>query len=241
MMDSRRPRITSPDYQLHLPPMGEGTFGTVYRATYRGVVDRAVKVFKPEVADLPSMIRELERLSSVDEHRGIVTLHDFDLTGETPYYVMSLHADEDGKGRWQARTLTSRCGQVDAREAARLVDELAEALAYLHRHQVLHCDFKPTNVLLTDESPPNIRICDFGQSRGLAAEGFVPVGTPLYASPEQLRDPRNSAEGRGFRWDVYSFGVLAFKLLTGQLPRLQAFASAEKSSFDPDSTLSEAS
>ncbi|MEM1443274.1 MAG: tetratricopeptide repeat-containing protein kinase family protein, partial [Verrucomicrobiota bacterium] len=120
------------------------------------------------------------------------------------------------------------------------IRDIADALAYLHRHQIIHCDVKPSNILLTDETPLHIKICDFGQSRGLAAEGFEPVGTPLYASPEQLRDPRDSADGRGFRWDVYSFGVLAYKLLTGELPRLQALASAENTSFDPEATVSEA-
>ncbi len=72
-------------------------------------------------------------------------------------------------------------------------------------------------------------------------EGFEPVGTPLYAPPEQLRDPRDSAGGKGFRWDVYSFGVMAFKLVTGKLPRLQELADAERNSFDPEATLVESS
>ena len=113
-------------------------------------------------------------------------------------------------------------------------------MSYLHRHQIVHCDLKPSNILLTDETPLHIKICDFGQSRGLTAEGFEPVGTPLYASPEQLRDPGDSADGKGFRWDVYSFGVIAYKLLTGNLPRLQSLAAAEKSTFDADATLQEA-
>jgi len=84
-----------------------------------------------------------------------------------------------------------------------------------------------------------VKICDFGQSRGDALEGFHPAGTPLYASPEQLRKPRDSAEGRGFRWDVYSFGVLAYRLITGKFPRLQSLAEADKNSFDPESTIPE--
>lgn len=228
------------DYQIHFPPLGEGAYGRVFRATYRGISDRALKIFRPGAVDLSTMARELEKISQVAEHQGIVTLHDFDLLNEPPYYAMGLHADPTVDGAWETRTLERLCGHIDYREGWRLIQDTADALAYLHRNQIIHCDVKPSNILLTDETPFHIKICDFGQSRGLAAEGFEPVGTPLYASPEQLRNPRDSADGRGFRWDVYSFGVLAFKLLTGELPRLQAFSKAETASFDPDSTLAEA-
>ncbi|MEM7517769.1 MAG: serine/threonine-protein kinase, partial [Planctomycetota bacterium] len=203
--------------------------------------DRALKIFRPGAVDLSTMARELEKLSQVAEHQGIVTLHDFDLLNEPPYYAMGLHANPDSEGVWETRTLDRLCGHVDHREGWRLVRDIADALAYLHRHQIIHCDVKPSNILLTDETPFHIKICDFGQSRGLAAEGFEPAGTPLYASPEQLRDPRDSTDGKGFRWDVYSFGVVAFKLLTGQLPRLQELADAERKGFDPEATVAEAS
>lgn len=229
------------DYNIYLPPLGEGTYGRVFRATYRGISDRALKIFRPGAVDLSTMSRELEKLSSVAEHHGIVTLHDFDLLSEPPYYAMGLHADQNPDGSWETRTLDRLCGHVDYREAWRLLKEIADAMAYLHRHQIVHCDVKPSNILLTDETPYRTKICDFGQSRGLAMEGFEPVGTPLYAPPEQLRDPRDSANGKGFRWDVYSFGVMAFKLVTGRLPRLQELADAERKSFDPEATLLESS
>ncbi len=229
------------DYNISLPPLGEGTYGRVFRATYRGISDRALKIFRPGAVDLSTMARELEKLASVAEHHGIVTLHDFDLLNDPPYYAMGLHADQTRDGSWETRTLERLCGHVDHREAWRLIKEIADAMAYLHRHQIVHCDMKPSNILLTDETPYGIKICDFGQSRGLSVEGFEAVGTPLYASPEQLRDPRDSTGGKGFRWDVYSFGVVAFKLITGKLPRLQELADAERNSFDPEATLVESS
>jgi tetratricopeptide (TPR) repeat protein len=227
------------DYVIHQPPLGEGAFGQVYRATYRGISERALKVFRPGAVDLATMARELEKLSLVTEHQGIVTLHDFDLLHDPPYYAMGLHAYESPDGSWESRTLERLCGHVDHREGWRLVRDIADAVSYLHRNQIIHCDLKPSNILLTDETPHHIKICDFGQSRGLSAEGFQPVGTPLYASPEQLRNPRDSADGKGFRWDVYSFGVVAYKLLTGELPRLKGFAAAERGEFDPEATIYE--
>src|SRR5690606_34659313 len=196
---------------IHQPALGEGAYGQVFRATYRGISDRALKIFRPGAVDLATMARELEKLSQVAEHQGIVTLHDFDLLNEPPYYAMGLHADQNADGHWETRTLERLCGHVDHREGWRLIRDIADAVSYLHRNHIIHCDLKPSNILLTDETPFHIKICDFGQSRGLAAEGFQPVGTPLYASPEQLRNPRDSADGKGFRWDVYSFGVVAYK------------------------------
>ncbi len=228
------------DYVIHHPPLGEGAYGQVFRATYRGISERALKIFRPGAVDLATMARELEKLSQVTEHQGIVTLHDFDLLNDPPYYAMGLHAYQGYDGTWETRTLEPLCGHVDHREGWRLIRDIADAVSYLHRNQIIHCDLKPSNILLTDEIPYHIKICDFGQSRGLATEDAHPVGTPLYASPEQLRNPRDSADGKGFRWDVYSFGVVAYKLFTGDLPRLSGFASAERDHFDPEATLYEA-
>lgn len=233
-------KIKIKDYQIHSPPLGEGTFGTVYRATYRSLSDRALKVFRPGAVDIVTMARELEKLSKVAEHNGIVTLHDFDLLNDPPYYAMGLHADQLPDGNWETRTLERLCGHVDYKEGWRLIREIADAVSYLHRNHIVHCDLKPSNILLTDENPHRIKICDFGQSRGMAAASIEPVGTPLYASPEQLRSPSDSSDGKGFRWDVYSFGVVAYKLLTGQLPRLKELAEAEMVSADPDATIKEA-
>jgi serine/threonine protein kinase len=230
------------DYQIHQPPIGQGSFGVVFRATYRGISDRAVKVFKPDRVDLSTVSRELEKLSSVAEHPGIVTLHDFDLTTETPYYAMGLHAREREPDGWAARTLDELCGKIDGREAYRLLSQIGDALAYLHRHQIIHCDIKPSNVLLTDETPPRTKICDFGQSRGTGIESFEPAGTPYYAPPEQLRSPQDSSDGKGFRWDVYAFGTLAYRLITGRLPRLQDLSESHfGDSDDPDATIMDAS
>lgn len=225
------------DYTIHQPPLGEGSFGRVYRATYRGISDRAVKVFDSAAVDLSTMARELEKLSSVAEHHGIVTLHDFDLLADTPYYSMGLHASAKPDGTWETRTLESLCGKIDMKEAWRLLLEIADAVAYLHRNHIIHCDLKPSNILLTDENPKGTKICDFGQSRGDALESFDPAGTPLYASPEQLRSPRDSTEGKGFKWDVYSFGIVAYKLLTGTIPRLRMLATTEHSLTDPEASI----
>ena len=216
--------------------LGEGSFGWVWRTVYRGSQQRAVKVFKRNRVDIGVVDRELAKLQLVREHSGIVLLHDFDLTGDMPYYAMSLHAErvpgvEGQPDSWRGRTLEPLCGAVSMQETVRLLRQIADALAYLHTHRVIHCDVKPSNVLLTDESPPHVKLCDFGQSRSSASVLLEVSGTPFYAPPEQLRHPEQSGPDekgavRGYRWDVYSFGVLAYKLATGKLPRLEELAEA---------------
>ena len=168
MSDEENIRIK--DYQVHTPPLGEGAYGRVFRATYRGISDRALKIFRPGAVDLSAMARELEKLSQVAEHQGIVTLHDFDLLHAPPYYAMGLHADQDLEGSWETRTLERIVGHVDHREGWRITRDIADALAYLHQHQIIHCDIKPSNILLTDEIPYHIKICDFGLARPVDAE-----------------------------------------------------------------------
>ncbi len=211
-----------PDYEV-FGELGRGAFGTVYRARRKGMQDCAVKVFDPGRVDLARAARELEKLQRVQEHRGVVTVYDFDLSGEAPFYAMGLHAERGEDGAWRGRTLAALCGKVSEREAWRLIGEVAEALAYLHEHEVIHCDVKPGNVLLTDERPVGAKVCDFGQSRGSAAQWGERAGTVGYAAPEQLERPGESGEGRGYRWDVYGFGVTAFELLTGKWPRLEGW------------------
>ncbi|HPA18439.1 MAG TPA: protein kinase [Verrucomicrobiae bacterium] len=218
------PAFRHPDYELG-EELGRGGFGVVYLARRKGMQDCAVKLFYPDRVDLVRVARELEKLQRVREHRGVVTVYDFDLGGASPFYAMGLHAERGSDGRLWGRTLEGRCGRVSEREAWRLIGEVAAALAYLHEHEVIHCDVKPGNVLLTDERPAGVKVCDFGQSRGSVGQWAERVGTVTYAAPEQLARPGESGGGSGYRWDVYGFGVLAFELLTGRLPRLETWAS----------------
>jgi tetratricopeptide (TPR) repeat protein len=238
--------VTSPippkDYEIH-DLLGEGTYGAVYRATYRGAGERAVKFFRRGLVDLATMHRELEKLTEVHEHPGVVTLHDHDLLGSQPYYAMSLHAEKireaDGTWRWRGRSLEDQMPALDRKAILPLLREIVAALAYLHRHQIVHCDVKAANILLTDEGHP--KLCDFGQSRDSGESHSSLSGTALYASPEQLRGGE-----RIYAWDVYSFGVLAWRLLNrgayprdlrGQAAASTASATATATATLPDRTL----
>ncbi len=210
-----------PDYEFsEHGVIGEGAFGKVWFGLYKDDQPRAVKVYKPDALRQEMWRAEYEKLKALDEPPGIVTLYDQGETeGGLPYVAMRLMADEvpDHSG-WVGRTLQRRidANDLDSEVRWKLVFEIADILAYLHRQGVVHCDVKPSNVLLTAGDEPRPVICDFGQS---VEEGFSPEeisGTLLYASPEQLRRDDSKFES----WDVYSFGVTAFQLITGRLPRL---------------------
>jgi hypothetical protein len=103
-------------------------------------------------------------------------------------------------------------------EAARLVAEVARAVAYAHEQGVLHRDLKPANIILeTNTGRP--RVTDFGLARdrslarSLTRSGDV-VGTPAYAAPEQLRGDK-TVDGRA---DVYALGVILYECVTGRRP-----------------------
>src|SRR5262249_17178663 len=102
------------------------------------------------------------------------------------------------------------------RQAAELVETLAQAVEHAHRHDVIHRDLKPANVLLTAEGIP--KVSDFGLARHerpeLTVTGAV-LGTPAYMAPEQA-DGDRGAVGRPA--DVYALGAILYECLTGRPP-----------------------
>src|SRR2546430_14226183 len=119
------------------------------------------------------------------------------------------------------RVRRARHGELPVNHAIRMLREIASALAYAHQHGIVHRDLKPDNVLLSGGSA---MVTDFGVAKALSASSNaahggltslgVALGTPAYMSPEQASaDP--SVDHRA---DIYSLGVLAYELLTGQPP-----------------------
>lgn len=143
-------------------------------------------------------------------HRGIVTVYD---VGEDPetgliYIAMEYIEGRDLKKRMELDP------PLRLDEIARIVAEVAEALDYAHSMGVIHRDIKPANILLTANGTP--KVMDFGVARmdssNLTVEGQF-IGTPNFMSPEQILG--KTVDNRS---DIFSLGVLLFKLLTGALP-----------------------
>ncbi|GAB4411450.1 MAG: hypothetical protein OHK0053_38200 [Microscillaceae bacterium] len=211
------------EYDPQTDRLGKGGFGSVFKA-YDHLAQREVALkFVPtgKLPDRYGLREEMARLKAL-HHPNIVRYYDFltkthqNLAGETEEVEIGVMEYVNG-GDLGAFMKMGRARQP---EILRLLFEgILAGLAYLHTHKIIHRDIKPQNILLQVESPHLIpKIGDFSLSKQLTTEltsVSAAVGTYEYMSPEQL-GRQDTRLGPGT--DLWSFGVLAYQLLTGQLP-----------------------
>jgi serine/threonine protein kinase len=206
-------RALAPDFKV-LGELGRGGMGIVYLAIDVNL-DRevAIKVL-PAYLTEPSGVRDRflreARTSAKLSHPNIVPVYRADEKDGVVFFVMR-HVD----GESLAERLASH-GPMPPLEAARMMQQVALALHYAHARGVIHRDIKPENILL-ERGTNSAVVTDFGIARLMeaapaTATGQV-LGTVHYMSPEQVLGER--VDGRS---DVYSLGVVGFKVVTGQLP-----------------------
>jgi hypothetical protein len=193
--------------------LGAGGMGRVYEAEGPGGQRVAVKLLAPGVADSPTALerfRQEGRLASRLTHPRCVFVHTADQDAGRPYIVMELMAGATLKDR------VERGGPLGPAEAIARILDVIEGLEEAHHAGVLHRDVKPANCYL--DADGRAKVGDFGLSRSLTVVSHLTrtggfVGTPLFASPEQLKGERLDA-----RTDVYSVAATLYYLLTGQAP-----------------------
>ncbi len=198
---------------------GAGAMGTVFEAEEVHTGARvAVKVLRPEVADIPNVAARLERegrLVAQLSSPHVVRVFDIGRTpAGLPFVVMELL-----EGRDLGTELAQR-GTLPVGEAVRWVRQACEALDQAHRAGMVHRDLKPSNLFLARTAEgPVLKVLDFGVSKELGGSAALTMthaalGTPLYMSPEQVR----SATSVDPRSDVWALGVVLFELVTGRTP-----------------------
>ena len=194
-----------PGYELE-DRLGAGAYGEVWRATQTNTGrEVAIKFFsRHKGLDWPLLKREVGKLVQVISERRVVHLLEVGWDADPPYYVMEYLEGGSLADRLEEKPLP-------VNETVKMFHELAEALVYLHSKAVLHCDLKPSNVLL--DSREQIRLADFGQAR-LSTEAGPAVGTLFYMAPEQT-EPNARPDVRS---DIYSLGALLYTMLTGAPP-----------------------
>jgi eukaryotic-like serine/threonine-protein kinase len=203
------------DYEL-LEELGRGGMGVVYKAHQRSL-QRTVAlkmVLRGEFAtpeDLTRFQSEARAAARLD-HPNIVAVHDASECEGRPYFSMRLV-----EGQTLADVLSA--GPMRPRDAARCLALISRAVHYAHEHAILHRDLKPSNVLIDRDGRPHVT--DFGLAKWTADAAPGPtlsggiVGTPAYASPEQISSKRGEL---GPASDVYSLGVILYEMLTGRPP-----------------------
>jgi len=213
--------------------LGSGDAGTVYRVKQSGInVDRAMKILAPKLQEVPlatftkEFVAEREKLSQLT-HRNLVKLIDAGEYNSLPYYITDLVHPRDGEDA--ALTLDRWAKEVKTREAfADIVLQLTDGLAYLHSRGCLHCDLKPSNLLLEPVSKDEyeLKITDLGSSKILVADGTRDtqrthvVGTVDYA-PNYVLDVLNTdntvtlAELKKWfpHWDLFCLGATLARIV----------------------------
>ncbi|WP_375765681.1 serine/threonine protein kinase [Archangium gephyra] len=209
--------------------IGLGGMGIVYRGEQPVIGKQvAIKVLRPEVGDQALYVERLlaeARAVNAIRHRGIIDIFSFDKMPDGRQYFVMEYLEGTPLDTW-----LSRKGALSVQEAIRLADELLDALSAAHRAGVIHRDLKPSNIFLVRQPGGGsyVKVLDFGLAKHISSQaspqqtlhGLI-IGTPEYMAPEQVRGDPVSA-----RTDLYSFGIILFQLLTGQLP-FQARVPAE--------------
>ncbi|MBQ8919862.1 MAG: serine/threonine protein kinase [Acidaminococcaceae bacterium] len=196
-----------------LKSVGFGGMAEVYLA--RDVLlDRkiAVKVLRKKFLNSKAQLEQFKREARSAArliHPSIVTIYDVCDAGDISYILMeyvegvSLKAFEEQNGR------------MDPALAVALTAQLASALDHAHKHNIIHCDIKPQNIVLTESMVP--KIVDFGISRIVSNETMAftasVVGSVHYFSPEQAQGLPVTAQS-----DIYSLGIVFYEMLTGKVP-----------------------
>lgn len=193
--------------------LGIGAMGVVYRAAHR-LIGRAVaiKVLRPDVsrdpADMGRLLDEARIISSV-RNRGIIDIFGAGtLDDGRNYLIMELLEGETLEER------LAREQRLPIADALGILEEILGALSAAHQAGVVHRDLKPGNVFLVKEGHLTyVKLLDFGLARRNTQNVTRIAGTPDYISPEHAR-----GRPAGPQADLYAFGVLCFRMLTGRLP-----------------------
>ena len=197
------------DVVLHRQ-LGQGGMGKVYRATWRGrAVPVAVKLLRKSHRGhgmASARFREEARVLARLLHPGIVAIHGVGLLPDGGHFLVMDLIEGSDLSRQQCPSVA---------EVLRWVAEAAGAIDFAHGMGVVHCDLKPSNLLLGSDG--HIRVGDFGLARSLAAGDSPHGGTIGFMAPEQF-DPDGKVSPRT---DIYGLGALLRALLPERSPEVE--------------------
>ena len=209
-----------------LGKIGQGGMASVYRAHHELLDEpRALKVINPELARDEIFVKRFKKEAINTrklQHSNAVRVDDLDIAEDgRPFIAMELVGGESLKD------LIERSGPLPIASAVQVASQVCEALQAAHDLGMTHRDIKPDNIVLLRgrDLKLTVKILDFGiaslkeatggGSNTLTGTGVV-IGTPDYMSPEQAMGKRGEEiDGRS---DIYSLGIVVYRMLTGELP-----------------------
>ncbi len=212
---SEHPVILNGRYEL-IERIGSGGMSVVYKAKDRSLGRIvAVKVMHESFTNDSGFLKRFQQEAHSAAnlaHPNIVTVHDIGQDGYKHYIVMEF---VEGKTLKQIIQENGESPMPTSRDLD-LIIQVCKGIGYAHRANLVHCDVKPQNIIVTlDEQ---VKVADFGIARaisGATQQGQVSQvwGTPQYFSPEQAAGDVPTPAS-----DVYAIGIMLFEMLTGQLP-----------------------
>jgi serine/threonine protein kinase len=195
--------------------LGRGGMGVVFRAWQRKLNRLVALKMLTGYYGAPELKRffaEAETAAAL-HHTNIVHIYDVGEQDGAPFFAM-----EHVEGGSLADRL--RAGPMTARGTAEFLVPVARALDFAHKHNVVHRDMKPGNILIDPQGVP--KVTDFGIAKRLTAESALTlsgavIGTPVYMAPEQAR---GTSRDVGAAADIYSLGAILYEMLAGRPPFL---------------------
>lgn len=222
--------------------LGRGSMSTVYKAkapiTGRLV---ALKILQPRneiyvdlVGEerLREMFIEEAKIMGALSHDHVAKIIDCDVCDGQPFIVLEYFAHSIGAFIGESYRVEAPSRIISAAKTKSYLVQALKGLERLHFAGIIHRDIKPFNLMITSDD--RIKIIDFGLSRVRGEEKMaipgMQVGSPYYAAPEQARDPKKT-DGRA---DLFSLGVMGYRMLTGRLIDHRQHKILPPSTFNPE-------
>lgn len=188
--------------------IGRGGFAVVWLAERRTPISStkvAVKIPYDEVVDFDSIKQEAVLWASANGHPNVLPLIEANIYSDQIVIVSEYASDGTLEELLKVQT------KLSLQKSIPIIIGILEGLEFLHSRRIIHRDIKPANILLQNGTP---RLADFGISRILRTEHSITsvAGTPAYMAPEAFDGVRNT------QTDIWSVGVIFYRLITGELP-----------------------
>ncbi|MGD9489649.1 MAG: protein kinase [Calditrichaceae bacterium] len=202
--------------------LGEGGMGIVYKAEDSKLKRQVAIKFLPQmVASIPTdrdRFKIEAQAAAAFNHPNSATIYAIEEVDDTMFIVMEYLEGQDLKKKIQS-------GPMDIQESLSIAIQIAEGLNAAHAKGIIHRDIKSANIMLAPDIKNNVKIMDFGLAKIGGGTQVTQIGSTLgtvaYMSPEQAM-----GGDVDLRADIWSFGVVLYEMLTGELPFKGEYESA---------------